>query len=372
MELSLQPKQTLVFQSKANEILYGGGAGSGKSHLLRIAAIGYSIAIPGLQTYLFRRTSPDLVLNHMSGPSAFPAILSEWVDSKHVNINYTKNEIRFWNGSTIHLCHCQHEKDKFSYQGAEIHLLMMDELTHFTESIYRYLRGRVRLGGIKIPAEYKEQFPRIICGTNPGNTGHMFVKKTWVDFAPAYEIVQASPEEGGFKRQFIPAVLSDNKILTDNDPEYANRLRGLGTDALVDAMLRGSWDIAEGGYFDGLWDRTVHVIKPFSIPKSFRIDRAFDWGSSKPFSVGYWAESDGTSITLPDGTIKTYPRGTLIRIGEIYGWNGEPDVGLFLTAKEIAELIIEYEAGKEWGKRVKPGLADGAISNKLLARIKYN
>ncbi len=364
MDLSLQPRQADVFNSKATEIFFAGGAGAGKSHLMRIMAIAYSTAIPNLQTYLFRRTSPDLIANHLSGPSGFPALLAEWIDQKHVTINWSKNEIRFWNGSTVHLCHLQHEKDKYGYQGAEIHMLLMDELTHFTDSMYRYLRGRVRLGGLKIPNEYKDVMPRIIAGSNPGGEGHTWVKKTFIDFAPPNTIVKMPKEEGGFKRCFYPAKLSDNKILLENDPEYADRLSGLGTANLVSAMLEGNWDIAEGGYFDDVWNRSVHVLKPFEIPKSFRIDRSFDWGSSKPYSVGFWAESDGSEVELADGTIAHFPRGSLFRIGELYGWNGNANEGCRKTAKEIAEDIIEYQTAMPWGNRVVPGPADSAIYKK--------
>ena len=145
------------------------------SHLLRIAAIAFSYDVPGLQSYLFRRLSPDLLKNHMDGPSGFPVLLAPWVDSGFVKINYSENHISFANGlngsfsggSKIFLCHCQYEKNKISYQGAEIHLLLFDELTHFTDSIYRYLRGRLRLGPLEIPDRYKGLFPRVISGANP-------------------------------------------------------------------------------------------------------------------------------------------------------------------------------------------------------------
>jgi hypothetical protein len=73
-----------------------------------------------------------------------------WVDAGLVEI--VEGEIRFkFNGSRIYLCHCHEEKDRFKYQGAEIHVLLIDELTHFTEVIYRFLRSRVRMVGMNLP-----------------------------------------------------------------------------------------------------------------------------------------------------------------------------------------------------------------------------
>jgi hypothetical protein len=66
-----------------------------------------------------------------------------------------EDEIRFWNGSKIYLCHCKDEKDIYKYQGAEIHVLLIDELTHFTETMYRFLRNRVRMVGINLPRAYE-------------------------------------------------------------------------------------------------------------------------------------------------------------------------------------------------------------------------
>jgi hypothetical protein len=72
----LHPRQLEVLQSPANEQLYGGGAGSGKSALARFAAIIFSLQIPGLQSYLFRRTYPELIATHFEGPSSFYALLA--------------------------------------------------------------------------------------------------------------------------------------------------------------------------------------------------------------------------------------------------------------------------------------------------------
>jgi hypothetical protein len=98
--------------------------------------------IPGLNVYLFRRTYDDLIKNHMEGLDGFPVMLANLIQSGHVEI--VAEEIRFWNKSKIFLCHCEHEKHRFKYQGAQIHVLLIDELTMFTEVIYRFLRGRLR------------------------------------------------------------------------------------------------------------------------------------------------------------------------------------------------------------------------------------
>jgi hypothetical protein len=129
-------------QSFATEILFGGAAGAGKSWFMRAVAIILCGLIPGLNVYLFRRIYDDLIKNHMEGTGGFPVMLAPLILSGHVKI--VAEEIRFWNGSRIFLCHCEHEKHRFKYQGAEIHVLLIDELTMFTEVIYRFLRGRMR------------------------------------------------------------------------------------------------------------------------------------------------------------------------------------------------------------------------------------
>ncbi len=157
-------------------------------------------------------------------------------------------------------------------------------------------------------------------------------------------------------RQYIPALLSDNP---SQDPEYENQLRGLGNPELVKAMLEGSWDIDMGSMFGDLWDRRCHVIEPFEIPSSWRIDRAFDWGSSKPFAALWFAESDGTEYTLVDGTKCQTVKGDVFLIAEWYGWNGNVNEGSKMLATDIARGIKEKE--QAMGYRVCSGPADNSI-----------
>lgn len=356
LNFDLHPKQDLAFNSPATEILYGGAAGGGKSHLMRIVAILWCASIPGLQVYLFRRLRDDLIKNHMEGPSGFRNLLAGWVACGFCVI--IEDQIRFWNGSKIYLCHCKDEAHRFKYQGAEIHVLIIDELTHFTEKIYRFLRNRVRMVGITLPAQYKGKFPRILCGANPGGIGHQFVKATFIDGVAPLRIYRAANDEGGMLRQYIPAKLEDNPSMADQDPGYENRLNGLGSEALVKAMRDGDWDIIEGAFFD-CFARNKHVIKPFTIPKDWTRFRAGDWGSAKPFCFGWYAVV-GDDFLTPDGRL--LPRGCLVKYREWYGiakdkqGKFKPDVGIKLKNDAIGKGVRE----RDFAETIAYGVLDPA------------
>lgn len=304
---------------------------------MRIAAVVWCSAIPGLQVYLFRRIRDDLIKNHMEGPKGFRAMLAGWVNQGWCTI--VEDEIRFWNGSKIYLCHCKDEKDIYKYQGAEIHVLLIDELTHFTESMYRFLRNRVRMVGIVLPPQYVNQFPRILCGANPGNIGHLWVKTTFVTSGQPMEIRLMANDEGGMLRQYIPARLEDNPSMAEDDPGYERRLEGLGSATLVKAMRWGDWDVIEGAFFD-CWDPRRHVVRPFKIPENWLRFRSGDWGSASPFSFGWWAVA--SDPVKSEGV--TIPRGAMVRYREWYGMlPGKPNVGLKMHAEAVGKELWEKE-----------------------------
>lgn len=362
LDIELHPKQVAAYESKATEILYGGAAGGGKSFFMRVAAILWCSMIPGLQVYLFRRTYDDLIKNHIEGSKGFRALLSSWEQQGWAKI--VEAEIRFWNGSKIYLCHCEHEKHRFKYQGAEIHVLLIDELTLFTDTIYRFLRTRVRMTSINIPDQFAGCFPRILCGSNPGNIGHGWVKSTFVmdgdDKAVPMQIRQMPEEEGGMLRQYIPATLDDNPTMAIDDPNYRNRIRGLGNAALVKAFEKGDWDAVVGSFLEGVWDPDIHVVEPFPIPSSWKVWRAMDWGFAKPYSVHWYAmDQDGTHYIWR----------------ELYGWGGKPNVGSREQASAVAAKIKKIEEHDErLGYEYRMNPADSAIfaeigSSKSIGKI---
>lgn len=362
----LHEKQLRALDSPATELLYGGAAGSGKSHLLRVAAIAWAHHIPGLQVFLFRRTFPELVRNHLNTSNGFHELLAPHTDRGLVRFILSGEDprIAFSHGSIIHLCHCQHEEDRYRHRGSEIHALLFDELTTFPESIYLFLRGRVRRAGIDFPPGFEDRFPRVLAGTNPGDIGHSWVRSTWIDPAPPFEVWRASQSDGGMLRQYVPAVLEDNPSI--DTAEYESKLEGLGDSELIKALRHGLWDIAPGAFFSDVWNPDRHVLDPFEIPRGWRKFRAFDWGSAKPATLQHWAESDGTQ---PNGGACTagghrvhIPRGSLVMWGEWHVCDEKrPERGLRLSNQELGAGI----AGRGAGHRFRGCVADPSIFTEM-------
>jgi hypothetical protein len=145
-------------------------------------------------------------------------------------------------------------------------------------------------------------------------------------------------------------------------PDYQSQLvTGTESEAQIRAWTRGDWNIVSGGMFDDVWDPRVHVVPSFDVPKSWKVDRSYDHGSSAPFSVGWWAESDGSDVRFRSGSWRSTVRGDLFRLGEWYGWNGRPNRGLSLLPSEIAVGIVERELSMGLWGRVVPGPADTGL-----------
>ena len=295
VDLSLHRQQGRALRAPAQEILYGGAAGGGKSHLIRAAFIAWCMAAPGLQCYLFRRTFPELVANHLEGPGRFREMLARLIAKGMVKI--AGKDIRFWNGSRILLRHLQYAKDLTSYQGHEMHALGFDEGTHFTDPEYRYLRGRVRLGNWRPPEDCAWTFPRIIIGTNPGGKGHHWAKAGFVDHGP-YRIHKAPKDEGGMLRCFIPAKLEDNPSMSKNDPDYRERLEGLGDELLVRSLLEGDWEVVAGAMYGKAWRKSRHTCADFPIPWEWPIWIGADDGFSDPACFLWFTRDPKTKTTF--------------------------------------------------------------------------
>lgn len=257
IKLRITKRQSEFIKASADEVLFGGAAGGGKSYGQLIDALLYALKYPGSKQLLLRRTYPDLerslVLEHLK---LYPKKVYSYNSSTHRG--------RFVNGSTVEFGYCDNEKDVYRYQGAEYDTIRFDELTHFTESQYIYLISRLR--GVN---DYPKQ---VKSSTNPGGVGHVWVKQRFIDPAPP----NTEFRSGHTSRIFLPSRVQDNHFLMDADPEYIERLKAMG-EREVRALLYGDWDLTEGRFFPE-WDEAVHVKRGFEIPKHWRRYLTMDYG----------------------------------------------------------------------------------------------
>lgn len=167
---------------------------------------------------------------------------------------------------------------------------------------------------------------RMFGSGNPGGPGHNEVKQYFRLGKSGVPPKTVFYDEAGESRVFIPSFLKDNRILCVNDPKYVRKLRSIKDVALRKAWLEGDWDVFIGQAFT--FSESVHVIDPIEIPRGAPLYWTFDWGWGKPFSMGWW-------------WVDAY--GNIYRFAEWYGSTGEPDEGLRMTDRQIAEGILERE-----------------------------
>lgn len=159
----------------------------------------------------------------------------------------------------------------------------VDELTQHEEEAIQILRSCVRS-----PLGYPARF-RGSC--NPGDVGHVHVKKRYITPTMYGKKTYTDPVTGN-KIAFIPAKVTDNEAIMQNDPAYINRLNALPP-SIRKAYRDGNWDIFEGQAFEE-WNPNIHICKSFPIPQHWRRWRACDNGYGDPFAW-YWLAVDEDS-----------------------------------------------------------------------------
>lgn len=245
----------------------------------------------GFGTVIFRRTYPE-IKNEGSlwdtSAQIYPLIGGEAVESALM--------WKFKSGTSIKFAHLQHEKDKYDWQGSQIPLIEMDELTHFTESQFFYLMSRNRSTcGVK-------PYIRATCNPDadswvarfidwwigedglaiPERSGMLrwFIRLNdeliWSD--TKQELLTTYPDTFPKSLTFILAKLEDNKILEAADPGYRANLNAL-TLVERERLLGANWKIraSAGMYFKTEWFEITDYV-----PKTARRHRHWDLAATEP------------------------------------------------------------------------------------------
>lgn len=354
--------QTALLECPIFEVFYGGARGGGKTE----SSIGdwvqhSSLYGEGAIGIFVRRKLTQLAEVIARTKQLFPKIGAKY--------NEQQKTWTMANGARLKFVYLERDSDAEEYQGHNYTRIYVEELTNFPNpGPIDKLRATLRSGS-GVPVGMR------LTG-NPGGPGHNWVKARYIDPDPrGYKVLR---EETTFQldgqsvtvhldRVFIPSKIGDNILLMRNDPTYILRLRQSGSEALVQAWLDGNWDIVDGAYFDE-FNPSLHVLSndwADVFPDHWLRFRSHDWGSAKPFSVGWWRnasedfEHNGILI----------PKGSIIKYREWYGAK-KPNVGLKMGADLVAQGILEREGAvfNQFGQKTRDplekiayGAADPAI-----------
>lgn len=343
-------RQSVFHTTVADEKLYGGAAGGGKTAAIVAEAVTVCLEHPGYPFNLFRRTIPELKA------TIIPEVQKQcgvYMQAGHMVWNGQDRQYVFMNGgklngarmpgSTLKLNYLDTDNDIYRYQGSEMPGIGVDELTQFPLAWIEYLMTRNRTSNPDWPVMF-------IAGTNPGGIGHGWVKSRFIDPVPPEVVNNLVLDDGHTRtRVFIPAKVDDHpieKFRTD----YSRTLAAISDPQLRRALKDGDWDVFAGQVFRE-FSRSIHVVDPFPIPKHWQKWRAMDYGNNN--SVGWFARdpmservymyreyrtTEFVDISTKARNIKQFEAGEDISFGlaDPAIWNGQGDHN---TGKSVAEMF---------------------------------
>ncbi|HYA73458.1 MAG TPA: phage terminase large subunit [Roseiarcus sp.] len=303
--------QTAFLTSPADIAIFGGAAGGGKSYAILLEAMRYK-DVPGFGAVVFRRTLADvkkegslwdtslLIYGQAGGKPRLDTL--SWSFPRKTKVTFS---------------HLEHEKNVLDWQGAQIPLIIFDELTHFSRAQFFYMLSRNRSTcGVK---------PYIRATTNPDSDSWVadFIS-WWIDQDTGFAIPERSGVLRWFARvgdairwadtreelaieypdcepksvTFIASRLEDNKILMEADPGYRANL--LAMDRVErERLLNGNWKIrpSSGLYFQRHWCEIVD-----NVPLGTRFVRGWDIAATPKTEMNDPDWTTGTKIgRCPDG-----------------------------------------------------------------------
>jgi hypothetical protein len=341
--------QSLAVVCPADVIFYGGARGGGKSD----TAIGRHV-IGGL-TYQHQWNGLFIRKRYKDFKEIrrrIKELIREGLPAQLIGGDSQANTLVFDNGAQVQLVSVQYEEQLDAFQGQQFCEVSIEEGGQFSfvDNMIEKLKGCLR-SPHGVPCH-------IFITANPGGPGHSQLKVRFV--APAPQGGVPIREHDGDVAVYIPARVDDNKILMQNDPKYKQRLESIRDPNLRRMWLEGDWDAVAGGFFADVWRPDRHILPRFRPPDHWDRLVGFDWGSFRPFSLGWFAISGGDFVPELG---RALPRGALIRFWEWYGCvKGRANEGIRLESPKVAEQILLLEDKyRLLGNVIPDRIADPAI-----------
>jgi len=341
-----QPKQAeaSAMAGLVDDLLYGGAAGGGKTEWLIEYVARQMELFPGNRGLILRRVFPSLERTIIPRAKLKLSRRAKW--------NANARTFTFPNGSVMELGSAQYADDVIDYQGAEYGVVAFEEITEFMQSQVEFLIGRLRstIPGVR---------PHLVATTNPGGTGHRWVKRWWIrpekdDLEPGEDLPRpgeawrprATPEVPKPRRRaFISARLEDNPALMNADPDYVHRLNANSNLAQRKALREGDWDAidaVEGALWtasdlDGGRVRPARLREVGSLRRVIAVDPSDGEEGGDEFGVAHVARGmDGVAYVMGSWAWQASPRKMAERAVALYY-----EVG-------ADALVVERNHGGKW------------------------
>ena len=360
--------QTEFLAAPEREVFYGGARGGGKSYAMLVDPLRYCHKETH-RALLIRRTMPELrdLINHSQRlySKAFPG--AKWREQE--------KEWRFPSGAKIEFGYAENMTDALRYQGQSYTWIGIDELPQYpSPDIYNFLRSSLRSVDPEIPVYLRAT-------GNPGNIGSLWVREMFVDPAipnTTFDININTPVgRKVITRRFIPAKLQDNPHLMQTDDYYA-MLASL-PEIQRKQFLDGDWDAFEDSAFPE-FNKALHIVDPFEVPKGWQRFRAADWGYSSPACVLWFAIDYDNNLWIyrelytQKITADVFARKVLILERDEYIRYGVLDASTWAKRGDVGPSIAEtmIQTGCRW--RPSDRTPKSRISGKLEIhkRLKLN
>lgn len=288
-------KQQMFLTCKADIIIYGGGAGCGKSHCALLKALG-QIKDPHFRAVFIRQTRTQLT---QSG-GLFDEAKQMYKPFKP-KFHEQKLSATFPSGAVISFAGLDRAEDRYNFDGGQYSLVVFDEAQHQQEVSVLYLMSRLR--------SKAQMSSQLVMTCNPLYNSFL---RNWVEWHLDPETGVPLPERDGVIRYFtndggkvvftltkeemlekcphikeehiltitfISANIYDNPIGIQKNPKYLAFLLGLKRVEKM-RLLEGSWYAKEeaAGYFKGEWVEIVSLREPVVQKRC----RAWDLSGSIP------------------------------------------------------------------------------------------